>query len=222
MTKALILDLDGTLAETAGDLIGALNFVLAREGVEDVPVAAARSLLGAGGRALIQRGFARAGRDLSPEKLDALFVDFLAFYNAHIADHSFLFPGVEAELDRFAAEGWRLGVCTNKMEASSHLLLEKLGVARKFQFICGQDTFGVAKPDPRPLLETIRKMGSQPEYAVMVGDSVTDIKTARAAGTPVIAVDFGYTDVPVTELGPDVVISHFDALFDATQSLNLA
>jgi phosphoglycolate phosphatase len=222
MTKALILDLDGTLAETAGDLIGALNFVLAREGVEDVPVAAARSLLGAGGRALIQRGFARAGRDLSPEKLDALFVDFLAFYNAHIADHSFLFPGVEAALDRFAAEGWRLGVCTNKMEASSHLLLEKLGVARKFQFICGQDTFGVAKPDPRPLLETIRKMGSQPEYAVMVGDSVTDIKTARAAGTPVIAVDFGYTDVPVTELGPDVVISHFDALFDATQSLNLA
>ena len=222
MTKALILDLYGTLAETAGDLIGALNFVLAREGVEDVPVAAARSLLGAGGRALIQRGFARAGRDLSPEKLDALFVDFLAFYNAHIADHSFLFPGVEAALDRFAAEGWRLGVCTNKMEASSHLLLEKLGVARKFQFICGQDTFGVAKPDPRPLLETIRKMGSQPEYAVMVGDSVTDIKTARAAGTPVIAVDFGYTDVPVTELGPDVVISHFDALFDATQSLNLA
>lgn len=220
--KALIFDLDGTLAETAGDLIGALNFVLAREGVEDVPVAAARSLLGAGGRALIQRGFARAGRDLSPEKLDALFVDFLAFYNAHIADHSFLFPGVEAALDRFAAEGWRLGVCTNKMEASSHLLLEKLGVARKFQFICGQDTFGVAKPDPRPLLETIRKMGSQPEYAVMVGDSVTDIKTARAAGTPVIAVDFGYTDVPVTELGPDVVISHFDALFDATQSLNLA
>ena len=220
--KAIIFDLDGTLAETAGDLIGALNFVLAREGVEDVPVAAARSLLGAGGRALIQRGFARAGRDLSPEKLDALFVDFLAFYNAHIADHSFLFPGVEAALDRFAAEGWRLGVCTNKMEASSHLLLEKLGVARKFQFICGQDTFGVAKPDPRPLLETIRKMGSQPEYAVMVGDSVTDIKTARAAGTPVIAVDFGYTDVPVTELGPDVVISHFDALFDATQSLNLA
>jgi len=217
--KALIFDLDGTLAETAGDLIGALNFVLAGEGIAAVPVSAARSLLGAGGRALIQRGFLRANRELSVEKLDALFVDFLSFYNEHIADHSFLYPGVEAALDHFAAEGWRLGVCTNKMEASSHLLLEKLGVADRFQFVCGQDTFGVAKPDPRPLLETIRAVGSRPEAAIMVGDSVTDIKTARAAGTPVIAVDFGYTDVPVTELGPDIVISHFDALPSAVRSI---
>ena len=160
--RTLVFDLDGTLAETAGDLIGALNVVLDREGIEAVPVAAARSLLGAGGRALIQRGFARAGRDLSAAKLDALFADFLAHYNAHIADNSWLFPGAEAALDRFAALGWRLAVCTNKMEHSSHLLLGKLGVAEKFQFICGQDTFGVAKPDPRPLVETIRKAGGQP------------------------------------------------------------
>jgi phosphoglycolate phosphatase len=219
MSKAIVFDLDGTLAETAGDLIGALNFVLAREGIEDVPVAAARSLLGAGGRALIQRGFARAGRPLEKERLDALFVDFLEFYNAHIADHSFLFPGVEAALERFAGDGWKLGVCTNKMEASSHLLLGKLGVAEKFQFICGQDTFGVAKPNPRPLLETIRAMGSEPNDALMIGDSVTDIQTARAAGLPVIAVDFGYTDKPVTELGPDAVISHFDELYAATRGL---
>jgi phosphoglycolate phosphatase len=219
MNRVLVFDLDGTLAETAGDLIGALNFVLAREGIEDVPVAAARSLLGAGGRALIQRGFARAGRPLEKEKLDALFVDFLEYYNAHIADHSFLFPGVVAALDRFEADGWRFGVCTNKMEASSHLLLGRLGVAERFAFVCGQDTFGVAKPDPKPLTETIRAMGSSPDGAIMIGDSVTDIKTARAAGVPVIAVDFGYTDVPVTELGPDVVISHFDELYAAVQSL---
>ena len=217
--RTLVLDLDGTLAETAGDLIGALNVVMAHEGLEPVPLAAARSLLGAGGRALIQRGYARAGRELSQDKLDGLFVDFLAHYNAHIADHSFLFPGVEACLDRCAAAGWRLAVCTNKLKYSSHLLLGKLGAAERFQFICGQDTFGVAKPDPKPLLETIRECGGLPGGAIMVGDSVTDIKTARAAGVPVIAVDFGYTDVPVSELGPDRVISHFDDLFEAAQAL---
>ena len=220
--RTLVFDLDGTLAETAGDLIGSLNVVLASEGIEAVPVAAARSLLGAGGRALIQRGYARAGRDLTPARLDALFVDFLAHYNDHIADNSWLFPGVEACLDRCAAAGWRLAVCTNKMEHSSHLLLGKLGVTQRFAFICGQDTFGVAKPDPKPLIETIRKAGGKTRGAIMVGDSVTDIKTARAAGTPVIAVDFGYTDTPVAELGPDRVISHFDELFEAAEALSRA
>jgi phosphoglycolate phosphatase len=219
IAPTLVFDLDGTLAETAGDLIGALNFVLAREGVEPVPLASARSLLGAGGRALIARGFELSGRDLAPARLDALFADFLAHYTAHIADVSALFPGVEASLTRCAAAGWRLAVCTNKLERSSHLLLGKLGVADRFAFVCGQDTFGVAKPDPKPLLETIRKVGGDPRRAAMVGDSRTDVETARAAGTPIVAVDFGYTDVPVAELKPDRVISHFDALFEAAEGL---
>ncbi len=217
--RALIFDLDGTLADTAGDLVAALNFVLANEGVAPVSEATARSLLGAGGRALIMRGFAQAGLSLEPQKLELLFADFLSYYNAHIAIFTTLFPGVEASLDRFAARGWRFGVCTNKMEFSSKLLLTKLGVAERFDFICGQDTFGIGKPDPRPLLETITAMGGHPGLAVMVGDSVTDIKTARAAAVPVVAVDFGYTDVPVTELDPDRVISHFDALYDAVYDL---
>jgi phosphoglycolate phosphatase len=180
---------------------------------------AARSLVGAGARALLERGYARAGRPLTKARLDALFVDFLAFYNDHIADKSTLFPGVEACLDRCRAEGWRLAVCTNKLEYSSKLLLEKLGVLDRFAFVCGQDTFGVAKPDPKPLLQTIARSGGRVENSVMVGDSITDIRTARAAGAPVIAVDFGYTDVPVTELGPDRVISHFDDLYDAVRAL---
>ncbi len=220
--RTLVFDLDGTLAETAGDLIGTLNLVLAGEGMAPVPVSAARSLLGAGARALIQRGFAASQRPLAPAKLDELFAKFLAHYNAHIADNSWLFPGVEPALDAFAARGWRLAVCTNKLEHSSRLLLGKLGVAERFQFICGQDTFGVAKPDPKPLVETIARAGGSLAGAIMVGDSVTDIKTARAAGTPVIAVDFGYTDVPVTELGPDRVISHFDQLLDAVEELSAA
>ena len=215
----LVFDLDGTLAETAGDLIGALNVVLHGEGIAPLPVEAARSLLGGGGRALIQRGFSRAGRTLSSEKLDALFADFLKFYNAHIADHTFLYPGVRAAIDRFLEAGWRLAVCTNKMERSTHLLLEKLGVEEKFAFICGQDTFGLGKPDPKPLIETIRAAGGALESAVMVGDSITDVKIARAAGVPVVLVDFGYTDRPAAELGADRVISHFDELFDAALAL---
>jgi len=219
VAATVVFDLDGTLADTAPDLMGALNFVLQREGVSPLPVAAARRLLGAGGRALIQRGFAESGREIDTATLEPLFVDFLAHYNAHIADGTTLFPGVVACLDRCAAAGWRLAVCTNKMEHSTKLLLGKLGVLDRFAFICGQDTFGVAKPDPRPLIETVRKAGGDIAGAVMVGDSVTDIKTARAAGAPVVAVDFGYTDVPVAELGPDRVISHFDELFDAVHAL---
>ena len=215
----LVFDLDGTLAETAPDLIEALNVVLRSEGIEPVPLASARWLLGAGGRALIARGFAQAGRPLDPATLETLFGRFLSHYNAHIADGSFLFPGVVACLDRCTAAGWRLAVCTNKLEHSAHLLLGKLGVAERFAFVCGQDTFGVAKPDPKPLLETIRKVGGRPNRTVMVGDSRTDIDTAKAAGVPVAAVDFGYTDTPVAELGPDRVISHFDALFEAASAL---
>lgn len=211
----IVYDLDGTLADTAGDLMGALNFVLEREGLAPLPVENARSLLGAGGRALIQRGFLASGRELSPEKLEVLFGDFLAHYNGHIAVHTRLYPGVLAALDAFAAAGWRQAICTNKVEASAKLLIEKLGVMDRFAFICGQDTFGVGKPDPKPLIGTIEAAGGSTPQAIMVGDSVTDIKTARAAALPVICVDFGYTDVPVTELGPDRVISHFDELADA-------
>lgn len=217
--RTLVFDLDGTLAETAGDLIGTLNVVLAADGIEPVPVSAARSLLGAGARALIERGYARAGRELSRAKLDAQFADFLAHYNAHIADNSWLFPGVVASLDACEAAGWRLAVCTNKLEYSSNLLLGKLGVRDRFAFVCGQDTFGVAKPDPKPLVETVRRAGGDVSSSLMIGNSVTDIRTARAAGMPVIAVDFGYTDTPVAELGPDRVISHFDDLFDAAREM---
>jgi len=215
----IVYDLDGTLADTAGDLMGALNFVLERDGLAPLPVENARSLLGAGGRALIERGFTASGHELSPQKLEVLFGDFLAHYNAHIAVHTRLYPGVLAALDAFAAAGWVQAICTNKIEASAKLLIRRLGVADRFAFICGQDTFGVGKPDPKPLIGTVVAAGGSKGRAIMVGDSATDIKTARAAGLPVIAVDFGYTDVPVTELGPDRVISHFDELEAACADL---
>lgn len=219
-SPTLVFDLDGTLAETAGDLMGTLNVILEREGLEPVPLENARTMLGAGGKALIARGFAKAGRELPDDKHQTLFEDFLAHYNAHIADNSWLFPGVVEALDRAAAAGYRLAVCTNKLEQSSHLLLNKLGIAGRFAFICGQDTFGVAKPNPKPLIETIASSGGALGRAIMVGDSRTDIDTARAAGVPVIAVDFGYTDVPVADLNPDRIISHFDELWNAVAAIH--
>ena len=215
----IVFDLDGTLAETAGDLIAALNHVLAQDGIAPLDVGQARVLLGAGGRALIERGYAVAGRSLDKPRLEALFGMFLAHYNAHICEHTHLFDGVEAALDRLAAAGWRFAVCTNKMEHSAVALMKALGVAGRFDAICGQDTFGVHKPDPRALLDTVARAGGDPSRCVMVGDSLTDIATAKAAGMPVVAVDFGYTDTPVADLAPDRVISHFDALPEAVAAL---
>ncbi len=219
IAPTIVYDLDGTLADTAGDLMAALNAILGREGLAPLPIANGRSMVGGGARALIDRGFAASGRTLDPQKLEALFGDFLAHYNAHIADLTQLYPGVETALAAFARAGWRQAVCTNKMEGSAKLLIERLGVAERFAFICGQDTFGVGKPDPTPLIKTIAACGGVNERAIVVGDSATDIKTARAAGLPVIAVDYGYTATPVAELGPDRVISHIDELAKACAAL---
>jgi phosphoglycolate phosphatase len=215
----LVFDLDGTLADTSRDLIGALNVLLERERLPQVAPAAARSLVGAGARALIERGYAVCGAPLSAEKTDSLVADFLAYYEDHIADETRLFPGALAALDRFRGAGFRLAVCTNKPERLARLLLEKLAAAERFAAICGRGSFAAHKPDPQALLLTIEAAAGDPRRAVMVGDSKADIDTARAAGAPVVAVDFGFTEIPVAELGPDRVISHFDELWDAVGAL---
>jgi phosphoglycolate phosphatase len=219
IAPTIVYDLDGTLADTADDLMATLNWLLAREGFAPLKVETAGSLIGAGARALIKRGFAASGRSLDPQELEALFADYLTYYSAHIAVHTRLYPGVDKALATFARAGWRQAVCTNKIEGLAKLLIAELGIADRFAFICGQDTFGIGKPDAAPLLKTIAASGGARERAIMVGDSETDIKTARAAGVPVVAVDFGYADVPVAELAPDRVISHFDELLEVGNAL---
>jgi phosphoglycolate phosphatase len=211
----LVLDLDGTLADTAPDLAATLNVVLADEGLSPIPPGEIRPMIGAGARALLERGLASNGDQPTRTRVDALYPRFLSHYEAHLADATRLFPGAEATLTRFLDDGWRLAVCTNKLEGLSVELMRALGIAQHFAAICGGDTFRFKKPDPRHLTATIARAGGDPASAVMVGDSGTDIATARAAGVPVVAVDFGYTDVPVTELAPDAVIRHFDELYDA-------
>ena len=212
MTRTLVLDLDGTLADTAADLIAALNATLAGEGLPPLPEAAARHLVGQGGRDLIRRGFAEDGQQVGGTQLETLFRNFLEHYDANIAVHTRLYPGVLTSLDAFHADGWRLAVCTNKIERMSVKLLKALGVLDRFAFVSGQDTFNVLKPDPTPLLKTIAKVGGTPQRTVMVGDSISDVGAARGAKTGIVGVDFGYTETPMVDLAPDHVISHFDEL----------
>ncbi len=218
----IVFDLDGTLVDTADDLIAALNHVLVHEGAAPVAPADARPMVGHGARKLITRGLANQNRSVSPERLEELFQAFLVYYTANIAVHSKVFPGVAEALAELASQGFVFGVCTNKYEAASRRLLSLLGLADRFRTICGQDTFAFCKPDPRTLLATIQAAGGHAGTSIMVGDSRTDIDTAKAAGVPVIAVDFGYTDQHVSTLGPNLVISHYNELIGAVAHLRTA
>lgn len=218
----LVFDLDGTLADTAGDLVATLNVILAREGLSAIEYTKARAMVGGGARALIQRGLYAHGIKVSESRLDELLADFLAYYEAHIADKSALFPGVSAALDRFEEAGFAFAVCTNKVESLSVLLLTALGIAGRFRAICGRNTFAVSKPKGEALLQTIARASGDRSRAVMIGDSKTDIDTARDAGVPIVAVNFGYTSEPIGTFKPDRVIGHFDELWDAVEALGLA
>ena len=221
MTDAptLVFDLDGTLVDTAPDLIAALNFVLEGEGLPPIPLHSARNMIGAGARKLIERGLESEGRAASVKDINRMTVDFVEYYAAHIADASRPFEGLEGALDELSSHGFRFAVCSNKLEWLSKRLLDQLGLSARFAAICGGDTFGVSKPDPDILRQTVARAGGRLATTVMVGDAGTDIGVARRAGVPVIAVSFGYTDVPIVELKPDRLIHHLRELPEAVRAL---
>lgn len=208
----IVFDLDGTLIDTAPDLLDSLNHCLNFAGLSPAAPAELRRFVGMGGRVMIERAFAAQNRPLQQAHLDELLTLFLEHYSTNIPGSSQPFPGVIAALDRLEEAGYTLAICTNKYEQLSTSLIGALGLDQRFAANCGADTFDFRKPDPRHLTETIRIAGGDPQRAIMVGDSRTDIDTAKAAGIPVIAVDFGYTDRPVHEFSPSRIISHYDEL----------
>lgn len=221
-SPVIVFDLDGTLIDTAPDLVAAANYVLGCEGLSPLPFESARKMIGAGARALIERGLEQQDRIATPADVSRMTDDFIDYYRQHIADESRPFDGLDDALDALDADGYRFAVCTNKLEGLSRLLLERLGMTSRFAAICGADTFGVAKPDPTPLRETVARAGGTLSTAIMVGDSGTDIGAARRAGIPVIGVTFGYTQVPIEDLKPDRLISHMSDLPAAVVGLAAA
>jgi phosphoglycolate phosphatase len=208
----IAFDLDGTLVDTAPDLVGVLNQILAEHGHAGLPLDAARSVVGHGARAMLALGFAAVGETLSAAETDRLFDRFIALYVGRIAMASRPFPGLEAALDSLEAAGARFAVCTNKRTDLSLALLDALGLTRRFAAVVGPDLAGARKPDPQHLAYAVEAAGGRLERALMVGDSSPDTGAARAARVPVIAVSFGYSDVPIAELGADALIDHFGEL----------
>jgi phosphoglycolate phosphatase len=208
----IAFDLDGTLVDTAPDLIGTVNHLLVDEGLSPLPLAEARPFIGHGARPLIQRGFQAAGQTLHPARLQQLFERFIPHYLGRIADESRPFPGCEAALDALTDEGAKLAVCTNKPTDLSVALLEALGLASRFAAIVGPDAAGAAKPDPRHLEAAVDAAGGMMDRVILVGDSATDAGAARAARAGLILVSFGYTEIPAADLHADELIHSFDEL----------
>jgi phosphoglycolate phosphatase len=217
--RTVVFDLDGTLVDTAPDLINALNFVLVREGMPAIPLSSARNMIGAGARRMLERGIEADGRAVSLADIDRMTKDFVDHYADHIAEVSRPFEGLEAALDDLAGRGYQFAVCTNKLEWLSKKLLDELGLSTRFSAICGADTFGISKPDPAILQQTVARAGGELSSTIMVGDAGPDIGVARRAGVPVIGVEFGYTEVPIADLKPDRLIGHMRDLRHAVESL---
>ena len=208
----IVFDLDGTLIDTAPDLIDSLNHALKDNGFDSVDRGLVGPQVGMGGRALIERVFALNQRRVDPAMVERHHEVFVAHYTAGIPGRSSPYPGVLEAIARTAEAGYIFAICTNKPQGMARSLIERLGLSELFGAVCGGDTFDFRKPDPRHLIETIELAGGDPSRALMVGDLRTDIDTAKAAGIPVVAVDFGYTDRHVREFEPSIVISHYDEL----------
>jgi phosphoglycolate phosphatase len=204
----IAFDLDGTLVDSAPDLLDTLNVVLREAGLGPITAADARGMFGGGARVLIERGLSFHGARASETDVNRMLGRFLAHYEEHLADRSQPFPGAAEALDALAAGDARLVVVTNKFERFSAKLLAAFGLADRFAVIAGPDTFGVRKPDPAHLLRAVERAGGDAATAIMVGDSVVDVATARAARVPVIAVSFGYHDAEAGALGADILVDH--------------
>jgi len=210
-------DLDGTLLDTSLDLGKALNHALREAGHPEVPLDSVASLIGGGARMMLDRALALNGRTDGDPK--AMHRSLIAYYEANIAVHTKLFPGGEAMLDGLADRGVRIALVTNKLEHLARKLLGELRLTDRFDIIIGGDTLGPGRSKPAPdlLHEMIARLGGG--SAAYVGDTTYDTRAASAAGLPCVAVDFGFMDVPLADLGATAVISHFDELIPTLETI---
>lgn len=217
--RLCVFDLDGTLADTAPDLVSALNKVLAEEGLPQSHFDEARAFVGHGARVLIERAHRAHGIELDDAQATRLTERFVAHYAADIAGGTRLFPKAHEAMVAMRGAGWRFAICTNKREALARQLLDTMGLTDQFEAICGGDTFPERKPSGQHILKTIAATGGAPERSVMIGDSPPDVLAAKDAGVPVVAVSFGYSNVPLPPLEPEALIDSFAELPAAADRL---
>ncbi|WP_354669045.1 HAD family hydrolase [Rhizobium sp. SSA_523] len=208
----VVFDLDGTMIDTAPDLIESLNDTIALRDLAPVTFDDLTHLVGQGARVMIRRAFNLRDVPVDDADVERLLSHFLDHYLAHMPGKSQAYEGLLDCFDRLEAAGMRLAVCTNKLEQLALPLLERLRLTQRFAAITGGDTFPVRKPDARHLLGTIERAGGDPLRSILVGDSVNDIMAAKNAGVGSVGVTFGYSDVPMAELAPTRIIGHFSEL----------
>lgn len=211
-------DLDGTLVDTSADLTVATNHALALAGRPPLTQEQVKPMIGLGAKHMLEQGLLATG-GIPEDGFKPLYRELLAFYDAHVADFSGLFPGGAEALDALEAMGVKLAVVTNKFEGLATKLLDQIGILPRLVTVIGGDTLGTenAKPSPIPIHEMIRRCGGG--RAAFIGDSIYDIMAARGAGVPSIACRFGFLHQPVEELGADAIIDHYDDLIPALRAL---
>ena len=217
----IAFDLDGTLVESAPDLMNALNFALTRAGRNAVSLDAVKHMIGDGIGVLVEKGFAATGDLPEADELATAVEACLSYYEAHPVDESFAFEGVLDALGSLKQAGYVLSVCTNKPHAAAVSVLRAFELDGYFECVVGGDTYPFRKPDARMLLGTLKTMDVAPQRAVMVGDSHNDCLVAKGAGVAFVMASFGYNSVPLAQLGPDRVFDHFDDLPALVESLGL-
>ncbi|MDO6520954.1 HAD-IA family hydrolase [Shimia thalassica] len=217
--RTVVFDLDGTLADTSGDLLAAANACFQAMGEGDVlrVETDARTAL-RGGKAMLTLGLTRLGR-MDAALVDSYYPMLLEAYGAAIDTHTFLYPGAMQAVADLSAMGYGVGICTNKPEALAEQLMASLGARDAFGALVGADTLAVRKPDPEPLFETARRLGGDPAKTVLIGDSVTDRETARAAGVPSVLVTFGPSGEDMAALTPEALLHDYADLPDMVQDL---
>ncbi len=216
--RTVIFDLDGTLADTSKDLIAAANACFLRMGHGEMlhPDRDAATAF-RGGRAMLRLGMERLGRD--PAEANGQYQYLLECYEEGIDTHTVLYPGAAKAVERLSEEGFRVGICTNKPAALAELLLQRLGVRNLFGSMIGADTLPVRKPDPAPYIAAVEGCGGRLDRSLLVGDTVTDRETARAAGVPCVLVTFGPDGQGVDVLEPEALLHGYDGLAEVANRL---
>jgi len=219
VVEAIVFDLDGTLVDSARDIVAALNHALGAAGWPLVDDAAARLIISVGLERMVELAVERSGRPATEAELTGLKHEAIQYYDRHLLDHTRMYPGTARMLTYFRRREILLGICTNKLFRPTCRVLSGLGMDDSFGAIIGRDSVGERKPHPAPLLAALKGLGVHPEHAVMVGDSEVDVACARSAGVKVIAVSHGYSEIPSAELGADEVIDHFTELLPAIEAI---